>query len=69
MKKKKPHIILEGDKNSVRLDIEGTKNECVYMIAHYYVSNSEFRDCINMALRTVMTKGINFYIKCMGDED
>ena len=69
MEEKKAHILVESVGDSVRLDVEGTKDECVYMIAHYYISNSEFRDVVNTALRRVMTTGIDLLIKDMGDGD
>lgn len=69
MEEKKSYIILESDEDYVRLDMVGTKDECAYMIAHYYISNSEFRNVVDTALRRVMTMGINLLIKDMGDED
>lgn len=69
MEEKKAHILVESVGDSVRLDIAGTKDECVYMIAHYYIGNSDFRNVVNTALRRVMTSGINLIIKEMGDED
>lgn len=69
MEDKGAHILVESVGDSVRLDIEGTKEECAYMIAHYYISNSEFRNVVDTALRRVMTMGINLLIKDMDDGD
>lgn len=69
MAEKKSHIIIESDVDSVRLDIEGTKEDCSYMIAHYYISNSEFRLVVNKALESVMRMGINLLKKDMADGD
>lgn len=60
---------MESVGDSVRLDIEGTIDECAYMIAHYYISNSEFRNVVDTTLRRVMTMGINLLIKDMRDGD
>lgn len=69
MEEKKSHINLESDGYSIRLDMVGTKDECAYMIAHYYISDSEFRNVVNTALRRVMTMGINLIVKYNDDGD
>lgn len=69
MEENKAHILIEDNGEGVRLDIVGKKEDCAYMIAHYYILCSEFRGVVNKALKSVMEMGINLLEKDMSDGD